>query len=377
MNNLDNINLNKLMLLYVEDEEVIRKTTFNIFRKFFKEVVVCENGQEGIDTFKKFAHKIDLILTDINMPYLNGIEMSKQIRQINPSIPIIVTTAYSDKNFLLDAISLGINEYGIKPISVQELIIKIKKAYFPTYQANELKSQEALLAEQSRNAEIGKVMLNVAHQWRQPLNELALLIQSYSTAMRKGVLEENIDEYTKKGLNTVKKLSSTIDDFMNFFNPTKQKEYFNINECINESLYYTGSVFSMSKIKVLNMVESNFELFGYKREFEEVIINILTNAKDAIEINKIQNGYIKIYTLSDEEFNYLIIFNSGTHIDEANMGQLFKPFFTTKQNYKGTGLGLFIAYDIIKNHLDGEITAKNAENGVEFILKFNKLRRAN
>lgn len=376
MNEYVKVDLNSLVLLYVEDDFDIRRSTHNVFKKFFKEILIASDGKEGLALFEEYQHKIDLVLTDINMPIMNGIEMSRRIKQKNPNIPIVITTAYSDKNYLMDAITIGISEYAIKPITVQDLLAKIKKAYFPLYQSNQIKLQEALLSEQSRNAQIGKIMLNVAHQWRQPLNELSLLIQSYRYAHERGLLEEKLDEFTNKGIAVIKKMSETIDDFMNFFNPTKTKKLFNITECVEEVLYYTGSIFSINKISLELDLQSNFALFGYKREFQEVLINILNNAKDEIIIKNVVDGKIKISSYSKDNKNYLSIFNNHSYIEPANLSKLFQPFFTTKQAHNGTGLGLYIVFDIVHNHLDGTIEAKNSDDGVVFILAFDEVRTA-
>lgn len=105
----------KYTVLYVEDDKTTQKTMENILVMLFKKVVIASNGQEGYEKYK--SKSIDLIISDISMPLMSGIEMAKEIRQINKHIPIILFTAFNDKQNLFDAIHVGIDKYINKPIN--------------------------------------------------------------------------------------------------------------------------------------------------------------------------------------------------------------------------------------------------------------------
>lgn len=120
---INNISILKNMsILYVEDEKDLREVTHEILKSFTKNQYIAENGQEGLELFKKYEKNIDLIVTDINMPILNGLEMAKEIKNINPNIPIIITTAFSNKEYLLESIDIGIDKYVLKPIDIAKLL---------------------------------------------------------------------------------------------------------------------------------------------------------------------------------------------------------------------------------------------------------------
>ncbi|MCT7610409.1 EAL domain-containing protein [Aliarcobacter butzleri] len=120
---INNISILKNMsILYVEDEKDLREVTHEILKSFTKNQYIAENGQEGLELFKKHEKNIDLIVTDINMPILNGLEMAKEIKNINPNIPIIITTAFSNKEYLLESIDIGIDKYVLKPIDIAKLL---------------------------------------------------------------------------------------------------------------------------------------------------------------------------------------------------------------------------------------------------------------
>ncbi|MCK5293734.1 MAG: response regulator [Arcobacteraceae bacterium] len=128
---LDKNFLNKITILYVEDEEQIRTKMLFIFNKLFKKVIVAVNGQDGFDKFRLFHQKgveFDVIISDINMPDMDGIEMLKNIRTLDKEIPIILTTAHSDARYFLDAIKLQVHHYAIKPIDMRELTASIQDA---------------------------------------------------------------------------------------------------------------------------------------------------------------------------------------------------------------------------------------------------------
>ena len=120
---INNISILKnITILYAEDEKDLREVTHQILKGFTKKQFVAQNGQEGLDLFRKNENEIDLIITDVNMPILNGLEMVKEIKKINLNIPIIVATAFSNKEYLLEAIDIGIDKYVLKPIDISKLL---------------------------------------------------------------------------------------------------------------------------------------------------------------------------------------------------------------------------------------------------------------
>ncbi|APW64965.1 diguanylate cyclase [Poseidonibacter parvus] len=120
---INNISILKnITILYAEDEKDLREVTHQILKGFTKKQYVAKNGQEGLELFKEHENEIDLIITDVNMPLLNGLEMVKEIKKINLNIPIIVATAFSNKEYLLEAIDIGIDKYVLKPIDISKLL---------------------------------------------------------------------------------------------------------------------------------------------------------------------------------------------------------------------------------------------------------------
>merc|ERR1711879_93109 len=114
--------LKNITILYAEDEAALREITLNILRGFTKKQLVAKNGAEGLELFKENESEIDLIITDVNMPIMNGLEMIREIKKINSNIPIIVATAFSNTEYLLEAIDIGVDKYVLKRIDMKKLL---------------------------------------------------------------------------------------------------------------------------------------------------------------------------------------------------------------------------------------------------------------
>lgn len=146
--------LNTLTLLYVEDEESVRKEMTKLLSYVFKNIIPAVDGQDGLNKFKENKDEIDIILSDISMPVLNGLEMMKEIKKIDNTIPTVFLTAHEDKSYLLESINIQITQYIIKPISGNDLLDKIYLAYLPTLHNKKIKEKNKEL--ERLNAQIIK-----------------------------------------------------------------------------------------------------------------------------------------------------------------------------------------------------------------------------
>ncbi|RXJ87958.1 response regulator [Arcobacter sp. CECT 8985] len=119
--NIDLKELKTITLLYVEDDDILRTQTLNIFEKVFKQTLIATNGEEGLNLFNEYKDELDIIVTDLNMPKMNGLKMAEEIHKVSKTIPIIFTTAYTDEESLLKAISLNVDSYITKPVKIKDL----------------------------------------------------------------------------------------------------------------------------------------------------------------------------------------------------------------------------------------------------------------
>ena len=215
----------------------------------------------------------------------------------------------------------------------------------------ELKAKDRLLFQQSKMASMGEMIGNIAHQWRQPLSVISTCASGAKFEKEMNVLnDERLYESLDLIMENTQYLSKTIDDFRNFFKADKDIEDFNINE---------------SNIKVETMFEDELIINGFPNEFLQVIINIINNAKDVIILNSVNERYIDIKTYKKENYCFIEISDNGGGVDESIISKVFEPYFTTKHQSQGTGIGLYMSHQIIVEHMQGTISMKNIDFQIE------------
>ncbi len=226
--------------------------------------------------------------------------------------------------------------------------------------------KQKLLFWQSRMASLGQMLANIAHQWRQPLTELTLTLFNVNKALKKENTQE-IDAYYKESLEIINNMSKTIDDFSNFFNPNKDKEEFCLKSSIEEALAITKKMLEKSSIKVETHLEK-INIFGVSNELSQIIINLLQNSTDAFK-DKETKKKISIKSFIDKSYAIIEFKDNAGGIEEKTLDKVFEPYFTTKHQSNGTGLGLFMSKMIIEKSLNGKITLKNCCDGINITIK--------
>ena len=225
----------------------------------------------------------------------------------------------------------------------------------------ELRQKDQIMYQQARLASIGEMIQNIAHQWRQPLNSLTLLIQSFQSKSENGKLtHEFICDQTKNALRIAKNMSDTIENFRNFFHPHSTKEYFCIQKSIQDSLSILSSNLKHNDIEFYTPSKSQIMFFGYENAFSQVILNLINNAKDAINSEHLEKGIIEIDVIEDKNEIKIITQDNAGGIKLQEIDKIFEPYFTTKHKSVGTGIGLYMVKQIIENQMKGKILVKNS-----------------
>jgi PAS domain S-box-containing protein len=230
--------------------------------------------------------------------------------------------------------------------------------------------QERILTHQARLAAMGEMIGNIAHQWRQPLNTLGLVVQNIAEDYRDGLLDQaTLDEYRDTAINTVRKMSCTIDDFRNFFQPNRKKEHFNLQNPIHEAYKLIEASLKNNNIAVTIDCPDDLTAWGFPNEFAQVMLNLLGNAKDAlVEHNTTSARKIDISARAEGNHALVCVRDNGGGIPPAIMDRIFDPYFTSKKN--GTGIGLYMTRVILEQHMHGKIFCRNTGEGGEFTLTF-------
>ncbi|MCI4624571.1 MAG: PAS domain S-box protein [Candidatus Magnetoovum sp. WYHC-5] len=237
------------------------------------------------------------------------------------------------------------------------------------------REKEELLIQQSKLASMGEMIGAIAHQWRQPLNILSILVQDLEEAFTMGELDKHyITETTNNCMEQITHMSKTVDDFRRFFVPSKTKVIFDAKKAIDEVLSLISIQLKQFAIEIQYDVKAPLpcNIYGYPNEFKQVILNILNNAKEAVA-NKTKRR-ISIELTTHDDTTIIEICDSGGGIKEDYIDKIFEPYFTTKGKGHGTGIGLYMSKTIMEKSMNGLISVSNKGNGALFTLKLpNKL----
>jgi PAS domain S-box-containing protein len=240
--------------------------------------------------------------------------------------------------------------------------------------------QEFQLLEQSKNASMGEMIGNIAHQWRQPLSAITSTASALKLSDQLSMIEENeIVEKMDSVIEKARYLSETIDTFRNFLKENNNAfGEFNLEDMLTKSLNIVGTVMKDSHIKLYTeeVDQTNKTPYiGNESELSQVIINILNNAKDILKEKKVKQPWVKIELNKCDEESCFTIEDNGGGIPNDVMPRIFDPYFTTKHQSQGTGLGLHMSYRIITESFKGKLHVENSENGAKFFIYLPKIEK--
>jgi len=477
-----------LTLLYVEDSKFLSKVTLNSIAHYFNTVHVAYNGQEGLDLLIKHLDEIDIVVTDLDMPIMDGLEMVKHMRNGGFFLPIIVTTALDEYIKKEEIFELSIDAFMKKPVDIQKLMRKIdyvvdtlldrrelmaKKTMIdhdiiysetdsngvityvskpfesisgyakeeligqthallkshetseqtygamwktllackqwqgelvnkkkdgtlytinimisPMYIRNKLgnrligysstslditsyKAIERELQLKSRQAAMGEMVAMIAHQWRQPITSIGMVANNLQFDLMMDELDKNVLKESLRTIDShVKYLSNTIDIFRNFLSESKKEEKVVVGSLIDEVLVVMSAICLNNNIAI-DVAKSCYEveMFTLKDELTQAMLNIVTNACEALLEHRCAHPKIDIGCSVEGAFVTITFADNGGGIKEEILSKIFTPYFSTKKEKNGTGLGLYMTKTIVEENLDGELHVSNSGDGALFSMK--------
>jgi signal transduction histidine kinase len=212
---------------------------------------------------------------------------------------------------------------------------------------------------------------NIAHQWRQPLailNTVVAILKEKNNLQ--GLTKEEIDQKLQSMQHHIEYMSETIEDFMNYYKPDKEKSFFNLSEAIYKALDIVN--FSLSKnlkVEVDLHVDKTLQGYGLMNEFVQVLVTILSNIRDIVIEDSLKEVEVKIVLKKEKEKIILSVNDNCGGIKDEILSKIFDPYFTTKHQSMGTGLGLYIAKMIIEDNMGGHLYALNENGGAKFVIE--------
>jgi len=282
-----------------------------------------------------------------------------------------------DERFLV-CIGRDITERLDNQKKLKELNEKLEKKVESAIKA-QLSAQDILI-KQSRLAAMGEMIGNIAHQWRQPLTTLSMYIQDLLDSYDHDELDRKyLDDIVSKSIEQIIYMSNTIDNFRNYFNPGKEKSEFEVCRTVGEAVAIVEKQFKAKNIDLrfdARWCNSDCVIYGYANEFKQVILNILSNAFDAVservKFNPDVNGYVSIDIENNKEHMDIIIKDNGGGISQKVINKIFEPYFSTKEEGEGTGIGLYMSKMIIEKNMDGRLNVSSEKGNTEFLIKILK-----
>ena len=241
---------------------------------------------------------------------------------------------------------------------------------------DDLREKDRILIIQGRQAVMGELIGNIAHQWRQPLNMLALLAQELPMSYQAGTFtKELLEANVTKTMEIIQQMSRTIEDFRSYSQPDREKIDFKVLQVIAKTLSLLEESFKAHLIRTEIEQEGDPVINGYPNEYSQVLLNILSNARDALLARKVASPSIVIRVFCENGSTVVTVTDNAGGIPPEIIDKIFEPYFTTKGPEQGTGLGLFISKTIIEKNMNGVLSARNTGVGAEFRINM-KQRRA-
>ena len=240
---------------------------------------------------------------------------------------------------------------------------------------NRLKDQQ--LMQQSRLAQMGEMLAMIAHQWRQPLAAISATSGSLELKAKLNRIDkETVIRLSKNISNYAQHLSSTIDDFRDFFKSEKEKKNISLSQVVESVLGIVQVSIENQNISIITNSDSHNVIYSYPNELRQVILNLIKNAEDVLVEKDLQNPYIKITTYTQDLKEILEVSDNGGGIDAEIINKIFDPYFSTKLEKNGSGLGLYMSKTIIEEHCHGNLSVSNNEHGAVFKIVLDSVKNS-
>jgi signal transduction histidine kinase len=344
-----------------------------------------ENVELGLKNFFEYLTNPMDYKEDLHIDVKSNDELGLMSKAINKKVKALKENLNDDYKLIQEAIStlehLKQGKFGNELLKeakskelnalknvMNEMINNLEKKIQEEIQQRT--NHEKVMMQQSKLAAMGEMIGNIAHQWRQPINEINAVLMEIQAISKYGNLEKEYLEESIKICNGITEhMSNTISDFQNFFKPTKSKDKFSVLEACKKAISIINASLKTNNIELIFDIKEDNIIEGYSSEFSHAILNIISNAKDALISRKINNPKIILSIKVGKNFTIIKIEDNAGGIHIKNIDSIFEPYVTTKNSKRGTGIGLYMTKMIIENNMHGYVNVSNNQNGALFTVK--------
>ena len=294
---------------------------------------------------------------------------------------ILVSNAFFDLNLSSLAITtavtgliiltITVKVYTKKMIDLENSLLSLNDSLHTKVEdaVEEIRTKDKLMVQQARLAQMGEMIAMIAHQWRQPLSSISAISTNIqlSLALDEDVSKETLEQELKSIDNRVTLLSNTIDDFRNFYNTDNEKRTFDLSKTIRQAIEVLSPAITNANVTLAFEDRLQNSIKSLESEIIQVLMNIIKNAIDILK-EKDQERNITVQAYQDSKQTYIIIKDNAGGISDEIINKIFDPYFSTKKKKHGMGLGLYMSQLIIKEHCDGTLDVRNAQEGALFTI---------
>lgn len=341
------------------------------------DVIDATNGKEALEIARE--ENIELILLDIMMPEMDGYEVCQKLKENEKTrdIPVIFITAKTDEESIAKAFKFGGVDYVTKPFKPQELLARVethlKLRSLVCYLEDEVEEKTAKILEQKetifqqrKKAAMGDMIGIIAHQLKQPLNAISVSgVMVHEKFENNTLTQKDMVTFEQRTFEQIRFMSRSIDELRNFFNPNKKPRSYNVKNTINKALSFIDTLVSSKGIELSVDIKDNINAVGFDNELQQVILNIVNNAKDILIEKKPEFPMIKVVGKEEGDKVAITIEDNGGGIPKDIIEKVFDSYFTTKGE-KGTGIGLNLVRMIVEDSMSGKISVVNTNFGAVF-----------
>ena len=337
------------------------------------EVAIAENGEAACERVRQ-DNDFDVVSLDLHMPVVAGIEALQVIKSLAPSTQILIVTAHSDLDSAKKALRLGAYDYIDKPFATKDFrraihrgVERSRRALASEEAEEKLAFVKAQLVQSDRLAAVGELVAGVTHELNNPLSIIRGLVD---LLLLKEMPPEKVREYLEKMGQSVDLCQDIIQKLLTFSRKHEPRlEFVQVNRILEETLELKRHDLTASGIDVVKQFEEHMpdtmmDTFG----LQQVFLNMIINAHQAMK-EQDEPGTLTIRTEFNSEAIRIRFQDTGPGIAKENIGDIFEPFYTTKPEGQGTGLGLSVCYEIIQQHGGNILVASEQDQGACFIIE--------